>query len=283
MIIDFHVHSFPPEIAPNVLYKLGVEKARILPFSDGTMDGIIKSMEPCGINYSVNLPVPTSMKQVIKLNRLAIETKEEHFAKGIINFGGMHPDYEDYKTIIKDLAANGIQGIKVHPSYMGIDIDDIRFLRILDAASEAGLAIITHAGIDIGIYDRNYCSVKHVLNVIEQVHPETFILAHMGNWGCWDEVEKYLCGAPVLFDTAFSLGKTTPNPLSTEPPYMDQKLTEEEFVRICKKHGTDKILFGTDSPWGDAPVEVEQIKALPFSDEEKEMIFSGNARKILKI
>ncbi len=283
MIIDFHVHSFPKEVAPTVLQKLGVEKARLQPFSDGTLDGVIAGMKKAHIDYSVNLPVPTNMKQVVKLNRLAIETKEEHFQEGIINFGGMHPEYEDYKTIIKDLANNGIRGIKVHPSYMGIDIDDIRFMRVIDAASEAGLAVITHSGIDIGIYDRNYCSIEHILKIIDQVHPETFILAHMGNWGYWDDVEKYLCGAPVWFDTAFSLGKTYPNPLSKEPPFMEEKMKPDQFVRICKKHGTDKILFGTDSPWGGQEIEVDQISKLDFTDQEKEMIFSGNAKKILKL
>lgn len=283
MIIDFHVHSFPEDIAPKVLYSLGVEKARIQPFTDGTLAGIQKGMKKAGIDYSVNLPVPTNMKQVVKLNRLAIETQEEHFKNGIINFGGMHPAYEDYKTIIKDLASHGIRGIKIHPSYMGIDIDDIRFLRVIDAASEAGLAVITHAGIDIGIYDRNYCSVEHVLKIIDEVHPETFILAHMGGWGFWDEVEKYLAGAPVWFDTAFSLGETVPNPLAKEPPYPKDKMTPEEFTRLCRKHGIDHILFGTDSPWGGQDVEVNQLKALDFTEEEFQKIFSGNARKILKI
>ena len=283
MIIDFHVHSFPPEVAPKVLYSLGVEKARIQPFTDGTLEGVRRGMKDAGIDYSVNLPVPTNMKQVVKLNRLAIETKEEHFAQGIINFGGMHPAYEDYKSIIKDLASHGIPGIKIHPSYMGIDIDDIRFLHVIDAASEAGLAIITHAGLDIGIYDRNYCTVDHILKIIDEVRPETFILAHMGNWGFWDEVEKYLCGAPVWFDTAFSLGQTVANPLAKEPPYPKDKLTPDSFTRLCRKHGIDHILFGTDSPWGDQVVEVNQLKALDFTKEELDMIFSENARKILHI
>ena len=41
-------------------------------------------------------------------------------------------------------------GIKIHPAYQNTDIDDIKMMRIIDFASEQGLIILTHAGIDIG-------------------------------------------------------------------------------------------------------------------------------------
>ena len=56
-------------------------------------------------------------------------------------------------------------------------------LRIIDCATEEGLIILTHAGMDIGIYDRNYCSVAHILHVIDEVHPEKFVLRPYGQLG----------------------------------------------------------------------------------------------------
>ena len=64
---------------------------------------------------------------------------------------------------------------------------------------------------------------------------------------------------------------------------MEQKLNGEDFTRIARKHGLDRILFGTDSPWGDQTIELNMIKALDFTQEEFDQIFSENARKILKI
>jgi predicted TIM-barrel fold metal-dependent hydrolase len=58
-------------------------------------------------------------------------------------------------------------------------------------------------------------------------------------------------------------------------------ITDEQFVRIVKKHGADKVLFGSDSPWGGQKESVEWIKRQNLTDEEKEDIFWRNAYKIL--
>ncbi len=283
MIIDFHVHTFPKAVAEKAIDIIGREKARIQPFTDGTPEGLVESMKKAGISYSVNLPVPTNMKQVVKLNRLAIETKEENNRRGIINFGGIHPLYEDYKGILKDLASHGIRGIKIHPAFMDMEVDDIRFLRVIDYASELDLAVLAHTGIELANHEKNYCSVEGILNVVDQVHPKTFILAHMGNLGGWEDVEKYLCGAPVWLDTSFSLGKIYRHPKADQAPFMEDKLNGKDFTRIARKHGLDRILFGTDSPWGDQTIEINMVKALDFTEKEFDQIFSENARKILKI
>lgn len=121
-----------------------------------------------------------------------IQAKEELKKEGILTFGGLHPDMENYREELKKLADAGISGIKLHPAYQAVDVDDIRMERIIDAASELGLIVLIHAGIDIGIYDRNYASVAQILNVIRDVQPEKFVLAHMGGWACWEDVERDL-------------------------------------------------------------------------------------------
>ena len=280
MIIDFHTHTFPEKISSRVVKKLGTA-AHIKAYTDGSMEGLTASMALAGADYSVNLPVMTSPEQVEKINSSMIQHRESLLSQGIIAFGGMHPDYPDYKKEIRRLRENHIAGIKIHPAYQNINLDDIRMLRIIDCASEEGLITLTHAGMDIGIYDRNYCSVAHILKVIDEVHPEKFVLAHMGNWDCWQDVEQDLAGAPVWLDTAFSIGPIAKNPATDETPYEEMNLTDEDFIRLCRKHGTDHILFATDSPWQDQADYISRIKSMSFTDTEKEHIFSGNAVALL--
>lgn len=280
MIIDFHTHTFPGKISSRVVRKLGMA-AHIRAYTDGSMEGLTASMALAGADYSVNLPVMTSPEQVEKINSSMIQDRESLLSQGIIAFGGMHPDYPDYKKEIRRLRENHIAGIKIHPAYQNINLDDIRMLRIIDCASEEGLITLTHAGMDIGIYDRNYCSVAHILKVIDEVHPEKFVLAHMGNWDCWQDVEQDLAGAPVWLDTAFSIGPIAKNPATDETPYEEMNLTDEDFIRLCRKHGTDHILFATDSPWQDQADYISRIKSMSFTDTEKEHIFSGNAVALL--
>ncbi|MCD8118048.1 MAG: amidohydrolase [Lachnospiraceae bacterium] len=204
-------------------------------------------------------------------------------AHAILPFGGMHPDYPDYRAELKRLAENHIPGIKLHPAYQQTDLDDIRFLRIIECACENGLIVLTHAGLDIGLPEKNYATVPQILKVIDTVHPDKFVLAHMGNWAAWDEVERDLAGAPVWLDTAFSIGRVEPNPDVDEPPMRDMHLTDEDFVRLARKHGTDRVLFATDSPWADQAEYVGYIRRMPFSEEEKSQIFYENAKKLLRI
>ena len=280
MIIDFHTHTFPAKNSEKVIQKLG-SLSHTLPFTDGSVQGLLTSMNKAGVDYSVNVPVMTTADQVEKVNGTLIRQREELFAQGIITFGGMHPDYDDYKEELRRLKQSGILGVKLHPAYQNVDLDDIRMIRIIDYASELGLIVLTHAGIDIGINDHNYCSVSHILKVIDQVHPPKFVLAHMGNWGCWEEVEKDLAGAPVWLDTAFAVGPITADPKQDERPYLEENLSDGEFVRICRKHGVNRILFGTDCPWQDQKDYIGRVRRTGLNEEELELVFSQNARNLL--
>lgn len=282
MIIDFHAHTFPDAICEKVIHKLSLA-SRTKAFTDGSLGALLHSMKEAGVQYSVNLPVMTSPGQVEKINHTMLESREALLSQGIIAFGGMHPDYEDYKTELKRLKAGNILGIKLHPAYQNIDLDDIRMLRIMEAASELDLIVLIHAGIDVGIYDHNYSSVPQILKVIKEVKPPKFVLAHMGNWGCWNDVERDLAGAPVYMDTAFAIGAIAPSPDTDQAPILKSNLSNEQFVRIVRKHGTDKILFATDSPWEDQKDYIRRIEAMTLTDEEKAMILGGNAAKLLNL
>lgn len=282
MIIDFHVHTFPAEISEKVLMKLS-KASHTKYFTNGSRQNLLSSMNDASVTYSVNLPVMTRVDQVEKINHTLISEREKLFEQGIITFGGMHPDYMDYKAELKRLKENGIKGIKIHPAYQNTDLDDIRFLHIIDYASSLGLIVLTHAGIDIGIYDHNYASVSHILHVLDTVHPDKFVLAHMGNWACWKEVEQDLAGADVWFDTAFAIGPVTQDDAKSGTPYIDCNLSDEQFVRIVRKHGTDKILFATDSPWEGQKDYIERMERMPLSIQEKKKIFSENAVRLLQL
>lgn len=281
MIIDFHTHTFPSKISKKVVDKLGQASAS-MPHTDGSVEGLLKSMEKSGVDKSINLPVMTSADQVEKVNSSFMKSMEEYESHGIITFGGMHPEYTNYKEELQRIKNNDMKGVKLHPAYQNVDLDDIRMMRIIDKASELGLIVTIHAGIDIGIYDKNYSSVEQILKVINEVHPEKFVLAHMGNWADWKDVEYYLAGAPVWMDTAFTYGKIEPYPDSTPTPYTCV-LADDDLVRLTRKHGVDKVLFATDSPWQDQKDYIDRMTKMDFTDEEKKMILGENAMHFLNL
>ena len=282
MIVDFHCHTFPDKIAAATLEFLS-GKSHSVYYTDGTTDGLSASMQKAGADQSVNLPVITKAGQARKVNHGLYLRREELEKQGIISFAGIHPENENWKEELKLIKEEGFVGLKLHPSYQGVDLNDIRYLRIIEEASALDLIITVHCGIDLGILGHNYASVDHILQVLQEAKPAKLVCAHMGNWDCWDQVESDLCGAPVWFDTAFSLGEVRPKPGTQIPPYRLRTLENEDFVRICRKHGTDRILFGTDSPWEDQAEDIRKIRESGLTAEECDAVLGDNAERLLKL
>lgn len=282
MVIDVHTHSFPPHIAEKAIPKMSAA-AKTTAYTDGTDSGLLNSMQTAGIDISVLLPVATNPAQVEKLNNIAIEKNQGFSGKGLFSLGAMHPEFENYKAELSRIKNEGLTGIKLHPAYQNTDLDDVRYMNIIDCACALDLAVIVHAGLDIGIMPYNFSSVKHICNVLKTVSPEKFILAHLGGWKCWDDVESTLCGENVYMDTAFVLGAYEVPEGMFVPEKETKMLTDEQFCRMVKKHGADKILFGTDSPWSGQKKTLLKIKALIPDEKEQTQILSANAQKILRI
>lgn len=263
MVIDFHTHTFPDAIAEKTISKLsGVSGSR--PFTDGTLTGLFGQMEESRIDLSVILPVVTKPEQFKTINETAARINEQFNGK-VLSFGGIHPDTLDYKEELKQIKAMGLKGIKLHPDYQQVNIDDMRYMHLIDYASQLGLITVVHAGVDVGYPEPVHCKPKAARTLIDTVHPEHLVLAHMGGCDLWEEVEEYLVGQNVWLDTAFTF----------------ERMGADCFIRIAHKHGVERILFATDSPWCSQKASVEWILSLNIKETEKQLILGENARKLL--
>ena len=265
MVIDFHTHLFPDKIAAKTIEHLE-NVGGIAAATKGTLSGLLSCMERCDVDMSVILRVATKPGQFANIQSFAKSINEQYSGK-LISFGGIHPDCEDYKKELDTIKELGFQGIKIHPDYQGVMIDDIRYMRIIEYASELGLIILTHAGIDIGLPEPVHCPPQKMRKVLDAIQPEKMVLAHFGGWGQWEEVYEYLAGENVWLDTAF----------------IYDYITKEQFFKILEKHGSDKILFATDSPWSDMAKGVNWIRSLSLPQKVTENILSGNAKRLLGI
>ena len=237
MIIDIHTHTFPDDVAERAVRKLG-KSSRIVAYSDGTAEGLRRNAEAAGIGLSVIQPVATSVSQVEHINTRAIQRNieenlwekrpgngnsdervtdpENDLAGGpvsfsrLLSFGCIHPEYENYKEELRRIAEAGVPGIKLHPYFHGCDMDDIRYLRILDAAAENGLIVLTHAGYDQGFPGEHSCKVPMLRRIMQEIKGLTMIAAHMGGWKEWDQVPELLADTGIYLDTSFATGRIEP-------------------------------------------------------------------------
>lgn len=265
MIIDFHTHIFPDKIAAKTIAALEAG-AGITAAANGTLNGLLESMDRSDVDMSIILPVVTKPSQFDSINAFAREVNDK-YAGRLLSFGGIHPDCEDYKAKLDEIKAAGLKGIKIHPDYQGVMIDDVRYMNIIEYASELGLIIITHAGVDIGLPNPVHCPPEKMRKVLDTIKPEKMVLAHYGGWKQWEQVYDCLAGDQVYFDTAFTFS------------YIEQEM----FLKILEKHEKNKILFATDSPWSNAAQDIQVLKGFGLQETVLEKILSGNAKKLLNI
>ena len=280
MVIDFHTHTFPDKIAAATI-ELLKQKSRTENFSDGTTHGLSEQLKKNGIDLAVVLPVVTNPLKTAKINDAAALLNEHTAQTRVFSFGGIHPDTPDYKSELKRIAALGLKGIKLHPAYQQVNLDDIRYERIVGYADELGLIVSVHGGVDIGIAG-DWSTPARARKLLDDVKPHKLVMAHMGGWLLWEDVKKYLCGQDVYLDTSFSCGSFGYRD-DVPPAERMQPLSEEEFTNIIRLHGADKVLFGTDSPWSDHAEQLALIRRQPLSDEEKSKILGENAKKLLQL
>ena len=283
IIIDFHTHTFPDPLAAAALEKLQAA-SHTRPFTNGTVSALEQSMTEAGISASVVLPVATNARQVPHVNDASIALNVRGAETGVFSFGCMHPEFAEYRQELARLAAAGVKGIKLHPVYQGVDFDDARYLRILERAGELGLVVLVHAGLDVGFPGAEQAVPQKIERAMRAVGPLTLVLAHMGGWRCWAEAEALLAGSGAYIDTSFSLGQMTPNGDGHYKTEAELALLDgESFVRMVRSFGAERVLFGTDCPWGDQAAEVRRFLSLPFTEDERARILYKNAVDLLDL
>ena len=277
MIIDFHTHVFPDKIAERTIAALS-KAGHVEASTDGTLQGLLDSMERSGVDKSVVVPVNTRAGQFETITKFA-RFINEYYSGRLISFGGIHPDDEDIEDKLSFLKDAGFKGIKLHPDYTETFIDDERYIRIIAAARRLGLLVLSHAGKDPA-YDVIHCPPDKGRAMLDRVHALSpfeepfFIFAHLGGTENLAEVEKHLVGQCCYIDISCAFGGL--GSFSGAP--------DSEIVRVIKSHGADKILFATDSPWNDQKAYIERVRSLDgLSDVEKELILGKNAERLLKL
>ena len=215
----------------------------------------------------------------------------------LIPFSSISKELGGAKGMVAELelrASQGARGVKFQPGMFCFFPYDEDFFPLYEKCQELGLPIVADSGLwptdhnltvffsPVATYQEqaylDYTEPKHWAPVLEAFPRLTVVLAHLGSaW--WDErielAQKY---PNVFFDT--SQGFSAPDRV----PYTPHRgLAEADIVRVFRKIGVERIMFGTDFPALPRQDQIEQLMRVPLTDEEKRMLFSENAKRILKI
>ena len=260
-IFDTHTHVFPDKIAARVLENLSRQSKGLPTHTLGTYDDLTQRALAAGYTGFMNCPICTKAGQHTSLNAWA--AAHNHWPG--LSLGGIHPDDDNPREIVHDIRQMGLYGLKLHPEYQSFGLLEPRMEPLWNALVEEGLPVLIHGADDIGFEPPYHSKPADFAELSRRHQGLTIIVAHTGGWDQWDAVERDLVGTNVYIDTSFSY------------PYMKDK---SQFARIIRNHGTDKVLFGTDSPWQELNEAIAQLKAQDFTQKEFEDIFWNNAVKV---
>ncbi len=270
MVIDFHTHVFPDEIAAGVVETLRSRtRERVDPAGDGTMAQLMTQMNAAGIDRAVLCPIATKPEQFDAILHFAQAIRHglcgAQAQRMLIPFASVHPAAPERFRQLEQIAACGIRGIKLHPYYQKFSLDSAATIDLLRCCRDLNLAVLCHCGRDIGFPDSDCCTPAKVADLCEKADGIQFIAAHLGGWRMWHEALRHLVGRAVWLDTSV----------------LEADLHTEAVQELLHRHPAERLLLASDWPWCPLDKAAGAVRALNRSEQEKALILGGNAERLL--
>jgi len=264
-VIDAHTHAFPDKLALSAVPKLeaGAKWFECRATYDGTVGGLLASMDRAGIRRAIVCSIATKPEQVSKVTDWSVAIASDR----IIPFASIHPDFPEPEAEAERIARAGLKGLKFHPYYMECPADDPRTERIARAAAKANLAMLFHSGYDLAFDKDDQANPERLRRLHEAVPELRMAAAHLGAWERWPEARRHLLGLPIYLETSFTLGRCPP----------------DLVMEILSTHPPEYLMFGTDAPWTDQRAELEKFLALPIPENLKRRILWDNAHRFANL
>lgn len=261
-IIDAHAHIYPEKIAQKATDTIGVFYDIKMEMPAGTAEKLIEEGSKAGVNRYVVHSVATTAHQVRSINEFIKREIDKH--EEFIGFMTLHQDLseEEIAWEVDWCIKSGFKGVKLHPDFQKFDIDGENVQKFYKIIGDR-LPILFHVGDD----RFEYSKPKKVVAMAKKYPNVNFIAAHFGGYRCWDDAVMYKGLKNVYFDTCSSLAF----------------ITAEKAKEIIDTLGVERFFFATDFPMWDATNELKRFMEIPLNDQEREMIFSTNIKKLLKI
>ncbi len=260
-IIDFHAHVEPPG-----------EEGGITPKLTATPEHLIAAMNRARVERSAAIVI--ARKGQLERTRaqndwvLAIAQKS---SERLFPIGSVHPDDgEAALTEMERLQQLGFSVMKLHPNTQKFDVGSPPVAALVKKAGELGLVLLFDGW---NPFDADQTGKLAKLAI---AYPRArMIIAHMGGNRFSDMLLFHVLTHYSWYARNVWFDLSAVSNLFADSPFAAQLLW------VCRKIGTDRIVFGSDFPLLDPSTAVADVKKLGFTEAELRQIFYENAKALL--
>jgi predicted TIM-barrel fold metal-dependent hydrolase len=279
MIIDFHTHALPPQVKNDRSRYVERDAAFAEIYSDekatiATADDLIASMDREGIDISVIVNYGWSTHDFCVETNDHILESIARYPKRLVGFCAVSSYHDDFSLAeIERCVHGGIRGVgELRPDVQPPGSENPgRLAPFSQLLLKYNLILLTHSSDPVGhLYrGKGAATPERLYKFIGSFNGVPVVCAHWGGglpfYTLMPEVRQAL--ENVYFDTAVS-------------PFLYRP---EIYRYVMELVGADRILFGSDYPVMAPSRLLREIDSVDMSDEDRQMILSGNARRLLGI
>jgi predicted TIM-barrel fold metal-dependent hydrolase len=179
----------------------------------------------------------------------------------IIGFIRVNPHLQEHalKSIREGVTRHGFRGVKYHPRNEAFPINSEELsYPLAELAAKLRVPILIHTG-EPDTY--GYAQPTLVGDLADSFPDLTLIIGHMGKRLYEDAILVATWFENVLLETSFR--------------------SPRDIARAVRKVGADRVIYGSDMPFGIPEIEMLKVRVCDISEEEKEMVLGDNVARIL--
>ena len=230
-----------------------------------TLENMQKSMSENKVSSNVIMPVAPYLTFEDLMEAKEKEPSILPFTS--IDFTRDH----DVAAKLKDDVEKGACGLKLHPIIQCQSLRDRPTMEALQAFQELQKPILVHTGpssyylgSESNLNRPEYGSISEIVYMVKTFPKIPFIIGHAGLF--WiSEIRKSLANCQnVWVDTSFQ--------------------SPGNIRKLIKTFGADKVMYGSDWPWGSQKPHIKTVQVACKGDKAlEEKVFSKNVKELLDL
>ncbi len=308
MIIDWHTHVYPPEQADDPRWQGRCPMALENVIATHRNAGVSHMVVTNPVHYVKGKPADEQYRLIQRWDEYSAEVHQK-YPDCTIPFASTIPGGGDryLKELERAITEYGLKGVMINSSHEGNYPDEDEARPFFDLVTQLDIPVMVHA--PNASFGEECMSMYRLVSSVGRPADETLALARMIVRGIWEQyptlklVGAHLGGgicevigrmdyAYELGDFCFFLGDYEPLLISKKPSeymklmYMDTaSYWPPTLVCALMSVGADHLVFGSDAPplAPLLPRAKQLVEEMPISDAERDLIFSGNALRLLNM